>query len=208
LRKSSSHDPSRLRMSLRLLRPIGICIGCAAAAGTFISCAVPVGSPHAPQPYKSEVRRLAVPFFPDDSDKCGPVAIASILAYWGKPAQPRDLQEKVYLPAIHGSLPVDLLIAAKARGLDATSYRGSLSNIIAEIDAGHPLIALLDSGHWIFSQGHFVVITGYDALRGGVYVHSGPSADLFIPYERLVVPWNKTDRWTLRVIPANQGGAT
>lgn len=200
---------SRFGIILWLLRPSWIVIGCAAAVGTMISCAVPVGSPPAPPPYnKSEVRHLAVPFFPDDSDKCGPVALASILGYWGKSATLRDLQEEVYLPAIHGSLPLDLLTAAQARGLDATSYRGSLSNIIAEIDMGHPLIALLDSGHWIFSQGHFVVITGYDALREGVYVHSGTSADLFIPYESLLAPWNKTGRWTLLVIPPNHGGTT
>jgi hypothetical protein len=193
-------------MILRLLKPIWIVIGYTAAMGTMMSCAVPVGFPLAPLPYnKSDVQRLAVPFFSDDSDKCGPVALASILAYWGKSAPLRDLQEEVYLPAIRGSLPMDLLTAAKARGLDATSYRGSLSNIIDEINEGHPLIILLDSGHWIFSQGHFVVITGYDALRGGVYVHSGTSADVFIPYERLLTPWIKTDRWTLRVIPANQG---
>jgi len=180
-------------------------IGCAAAAGTIISCAGP-GAPDAPLPFKSEGRRLAVPFFPDDSDKCGPVAVASLLAYWGKPARPRELQEEIYLPTIRGSLPVDLLTAAKARGLDATSYRGSLSNIITEIDAGHPLIALLDSGHWVFSQGHFVVITGYDALREGVYIHSGMKAYSFMSYDRLVTTWNKTDRWTLRVTPQNQEG--
>jgi hypothetical protein len=47
-----------------------------------------------------------------------------------------------------------------------------------------------------------VVITGYEALRGGVYVYSRLSADVSIAYERLVVPWNKTDRcagmWTAR----------
>jgi ABC-type bacteriocin/lantibiotic exporter with double-glycine peptidase domain len=192
-------------MMLRLLRPYWIVIGFAAAVGTNMSCAVPVGSPPAPLSYQSEVHRLAVPFFPDDSDQCGPVTLASILAYWGTSAPLQDLQDEVYLPALHGSLPMDLVTAAQARGLDAMSYRGSLSNIMVEINKGHPLVALLDSGYWIFSKGHFVVITGYDALRGGVYVHSGTSADLFIPYERFLDPWNKTGRWTLRIIPAHDG---
>jgi len=193
-------------MELLLLRPLSIVILCTTFAGATISCAGPdrAGSP---LPYQSESRRLAVPFFPDNSDKCGPVAVASLLAYWGHPARPRELQEEVYLPTIRGSLPMDLLTAVKARGLDAISYRGSLNDIIAEIDDGHPLIALLDSGHWVFSQGHFVVITGYDALRRGVYVHSGTSAHSFIPYADLLATWNKTDRWTLRVIPHNQEGA-
>ena len=191
---------------MRLLGPIWILIGCSAAASTIIGCAGP-GALDASLPYNSEGRRLAVSFFADDSDQCGPVAVASLLAYWGHPARPRELQEEVYLPTIRGSLPMDLLTAVKARGLDATSYRGSLNNIIAEIDEGHPLIALLDSGHWVFSQGHFVVITGYDALRRGVYAHSGTSADSFIPYDDLLATWNKTDRWTLRVIPQHQEGA-
>ena len=194
-----------LRWLLRRLMDRSMLSLVAVASGMVIGCAVPGESLSPPVAPASQGVRLSVPFFPDDSDQCGPVALASILAYWGKPGHPGELQKEVYMPAIRGSLPLDLLTAAQARGLNATSYRGSLNSIIAEIDAGHPLIALLNSGRWMFSQGHFVVITGYDTKRGGVYVHSGMSADLFMPYEQLVAAWNKTDRWTLRLLPANQG---
>jgi ABC-type bacteriocin/lantibiotic exporter with double-glycine peptidase domain len=148
-----------------------------------------------------QTMHLSVPFLPDDSDHCGPVSLASVLLYWGDATSLEELTKEVYLGSIRGTLALDLLSAASARGFHTTSYRGDVDNIQAEIDAGHPLIVLLDPGFWIFSRGHFVVITGYDSRRGGVYVHSGTQPDLFISYERLFAGWNKTGRWTLRIIP-------
>ena len=69
------------------------------------------------------------------------------------------------------------------------------------MEAGRPLVALLDLGFAIFPQGHYVVVTGYDDERQGVYVHSSLEKDVFIPYERFLRGWDKTGRWTLLVMP-------
>ena len=144
---------------------------------------------------------VAVPFFPDDTDQCGPATLASVLTYWGITTDPATLKEEIYLPRLKGTLPLDLLLAAQARGLTADIYQGSLDNVKAELDAGHPLVALVNLGYAIFPQGHFVVITGYDDQRRGVYVHSGLERDQFLPYERFLQSWDKTGRWTLLIVP-------
>ncbi|TAL12219.1 MAG: peptidase C39 family protein [Nitrospirae bacterium] len=172
-------------------------LGCAGPTPAIRTANVPAQS-------DGERRHVAVPFFPDDTDQCGPAVLASVLTYWGFKTDPVALKEEIYLPKVKGTLPLDLLLAAQARGLRADIYQGSLNNIKAELDAGHPVVALLDLGYPIFPQGHFVVITGYDDARRGVYVHSGLARDLLLPYERFLQSWEKTGRWTLLVVPSEE----
>lgn len=144
---------------------------------------------------------IAVPFFPDDTDQCGPATLASVLTYWGLQTDPVALKKEIYLPRLKGTLPLDLLLAAQARGLNAEAYEGDLDNVKAELDVGHPLVVLLDLGFALFPQGHYVVVTGYDDELRGLYVHSSLERDVFLPYERFLRSWNKTGRWTLLVVP-------
>ena len=60
---------------------------------------------------------VAVPFFADDTDQCGPAVLASVLTYWGFRTDPVALKEEIYLPRLKGTLPLDLMLAAQARGL-------------------------------------------------------------------------------------------
>jgi len=100
-----------------------------------------------------------------------------------------------------GTLPIGLLLAAQARGLQTENSSGTLKNLKAEIDAHHPVVALLNLGWAVFPQGHYVVITGYDERQQGVYMHSGLSRDLFVPYTQFFINWEKTGRWMLRLQP-------
>lgn len=156
---------------------------------------------------ESRSSQLIVPFFADNSDQCGPAALASVLVYWGSIAPPEALRGEIYLRSIRGSLGLDLLMAAEKRGYEAISYRGSIPKVIEEIDAGHPMIALLNTGSWIFSKGHFVVITGYDSDRGGIYVHSGATSDQFVSFDAFLDAWKNTGFWTLRIVPNGAGAA-
>jgi hypothetical protein len=148
-----------------------------------------------------QVVRVVVPFFPDGTDQCGPATLASVLTYWGIPSEPAVLKSEMYRPQLGGTLPIDLLLAAQARGLQTESSSGTLKTLKAEIDAHHPVVALLNLGWAVFPQGHYVVITGYDERQQGVYMHSGLARDLFVPYAQFFSDWEKTGRWMLRVQP-------
>lgn len=150
-----------------------------------------------------KAHRLMVPFFPDDTDQCGPATLASVMTFWGVPTNPQLLKQQVYLPRLKGSLPIDLLLAAQAHGLHAESFRGSLESVKAELEAGYPIVAFLNLGYKFFPQGHYVVITGYDDARQGFYVHSGLDRDEFLPYPRFLRSWEKTGRWTLKILPSS-----
>jgi hypothetical protein len=122
------------------------------------------------------------------------------------------LKEDTYMRRLRGTLPIDLLLAAQARGLQAHGSSGTLETLQAELDAGHPIVALLNLGWTVFPQGHYVVVTGYDERRQGVYLHSGLARDVFVPYARYLTAWEKTGRWMLRVQPmkrhVNEYGVT
>ena len=155
-----------------------------------------------------QVVRVVVPFFPDGSDQCGPATLASVLTYWGIPSEPAVLKAEMYRPQLGGTLPIDLLLAAQARGLQTEVSSGTLERLKAELDAHHPVVALLNLGWVVFPQGHYVVITGYDEQQQGVYMHSGLARDLFVPYAQFFSDWEKTGRWMLRVQPMERYVAT
>lgn len=144
---------------------------------------------------------LGVPFYPDKTDQCGPSALASVLAFWGRPAEPRELKREIYVAKLGGSLPMDLLIAARARGLAAEMSSGSLSRLKEDLDAGRPVVAFVNLGWRFLPIGHFMVVTGYDEERRGVYAHSGLKKDAFLSYGKFMKQWDRTGRWALVVAP-------
>lgn len=156
------------------------------------------------EPTGSITRRvhLNVPFFPDDADQCGPATLASMLTYWGIPSDPRTLKDEIYLRRLRGTLPIDLLLAAQARGLQAEGAGGTLDRMKTELAADRPVVALLNLGWTFYPRGHYVVVTGFDEQQQGVYLHSGMARDVFVPYPVFLNNWEKTGRWMLQIRPA------
>jgi len=145
--------------------------------------------------------QLAIPFFPDHTDQCGPSALASVLDYWGKPETPESLRQDIYTAKLKGSLTIDLLLAAESRGLSAEILNASIARVRAELDAGHPLIAFVNAGYSFYPVGHYLVITGYDDRRQCLYAHSGMKRNQRISYSKFSRQWEKTDQWALLVQP-------
>lgn len=144
---------------------------------------------------------LNVPFFPDNTDQCGPSVLASVLWYWGKQAEPALLRRETYQAHLKGSLTVDLLLAAESRGLSAEILNASLPRVKSELDAGHPLIAFINTGYSFYPVGHYLVITGYDDSGQHIFAHSGMKRDMEISYKKFDRQWEATKRWTLLILP-------
>lgn len=172
----------------------------AAVAVATVGCAPTEPRVTAPPP----VMIAGVPFFPDDTDQCGPSALASVISFWGPPTTPDELRAELYIPDLGGTLPMDLAPAAEARGLAARVYDGALDDLKTQIDRGRPLVVYLDLGRWTIRKGHFAVALGYDDARGGVIAHSGTDEARFIPYDEFIKQWERTDRWTLLVEPTRR----
>jgi tetratricopeptide (TPR) repeat protein len=151
-----------------------------------------------------------VPFFPDNTDQCGPSSLASVLNFWGKTVTPDELRAEVYAPSLNGTLPMDLLPAVRNRGLVGQVVNGDFDVLKEELRGGRPVIAYLDFGTRKHPIGHYVVVLGFDEEQKGLYIHSGLNQEKFASYKRFDRGWKDTDRWMLiisstRAVPSNEG---
>ncbi len=168
-------------------------------AGLLTGCASAAGPTTAPPP---GAVRLDVPLFADRTDQCGPAALAGVLRFWGKEVVMAALKQEVYRASLKGSIGVDLLLAAQARGMSAQILEGGLAQAKRELDAGHPLVAFLNQGPSFLPVGHYLVVTGYDAARRVVYVNSGARKNVLMSEASFDRQWERTGRWALLMLPS------
>ena len=149
-----------------------------------------------------------VPFIAQADNYCGPASLAMVLRYWGEAIDQAEIGREVYLESVKGTLTLDLEFAARRRGYRAESFRGTLEQVKAEIDRGHPPIVFQDQGIGPLAFPHFFVVIGYDDTRGLIVAHSGVTENRLIAYREFLWTWGKRGNWTLRVLPRDPPGAT
>jgi len=184
----TSHSPRSVRLILGAL------------LGLFVAGCAGVRIKNSPR----EQQLLSVPFFPDNTDQCGPSALSSVLTFWGASIAPAELKKEIYLAHLKGSLPLDLLLSAENHGFKARLYSGGIEDVKSQLRKGEPLIAFINRGFDFYPIGHYVVVVGYDEERRGLYVHSGLKKNRFVSYKRFLRDWDKTERSTLLILPSER----
>ncbi len=156
---------------------------------------------------------LSVPFIAQQEAYCGPAALAMVLAAQagaGRAATPAleasvdALAQQMLLPGRGGSLQVELTVAARRQGQLAYVLDPGLPRLLAEVQAGRPVIALVNLAFDWWPRWHYVVVTGYDLAAGELLLHSGAEANQrwsLTTFERL---WARGDHWALLVLPPGQ----
>jgi len=148
---------------------------------------------------------LPVPFFPQEEYQCGPAALASILTYWGVPADPGAIAEAIYLPRLKGTLSLDLLLYAERQGLRATLLPPSPDALKTALRAGRPVIALLNVGLPLVPTWHYVVLVGYADGPRAFVAHDGRHRERVFSYDDFTWRWQASGRWALLVVPPPGG---
>jgi ABC-type bacteriocin/lantibiotic exporter with double-glycine peptidase domain len=140
-----------------------------------------------------------VPFYPQEKYQCGPASLAGILNFWGVTVLPEEIASEIYSRSARGTVTLDTVLYSEKKGLKASPYEGSFEDIKKKIDAGHPLIVMVDEGFWIYQKEHFMVVLGY--YEKGVIVNSGKNQYEFIPLSDFLKSWGRTGHWTLLITP-------
>jgi ABC-type bacteriocin/lantibiotic exporter with double-glycine peptidase domain len=170
-------------------------------AGLAAGCA-PALRPSSPPPLDElGVLRLDVPVFPDRADQCGPAALAGVLEYWGSTVTVTAIKKEINRASLKDSPLADLMLTAQDHGMSARLLDGGLAQVKKELDAGHPVVAFVDRSVLI-PAGHYLVVTGYDARRNGVYVNTDARKNAFMTEENFEKQWERTDRWALLILPS------
>jgi len=142
---------------------------------------------------------LSVPFHPQEGFQCGPASLAGVLNHWNINVSPEEIASEIYSKSAKGTLNIDMVLYAEKRGLKARQYRGNLEDIKSKIDAGYPLIVLVDKGFLVYQKNHFMVVIGYQ--EEGLLANSGREQHKFIPVKDFLRSWERTKFWTLWITP-------
>jgi len=138
-----------------------------------------------------------VPFYPQETYQCGPASLAGVLNYWRIPGKPDDIAKDIFSENARGTLSIDMVMYAQKKGLFAFQYKGSLEDLKKNIDAGYPLIVLVDYGISFYQANHFMVVVGYNV--NGLIVNSGKASNIFMPNKDFLKVWKRADYWTLLI---------
>ena len=132
---------------------------------------------------------LDVPFYPQHREgHCGATALRMVLTYHGLPADDGEIVEQVHLPALKGTIPELLAEAATGAGLEARVVRGDVARLESWLRQGLPPIILLSASAET-SRGHFVVVTGIDADRSWIRLHTGTRRNHWMSTQEFEERW-------------------
>lgn len=162
------------------------------------------------QPVAADARPVelsGVPFFaPTEAAQarhCGPLALASVLVDAGLAGDPVALADAAYLPARGGSLQIELSAAARRSGALAIPLPGTLAALIAELDAGRPVLVLQNLGlgwpdRWL-ARWHYAVLIGHDRRARTFTLRSGDELRQVLPWETFELTWARAGHWAVAV---------
>jgi hypothetical protein len=191
--------------------PLRVLAGRAArAAGALILWALAgCATPHTDRlldagaglPPRAEV--TGVPFFPQEEYYCGPAALAMALSWSGLPVTQEEVAAQVYTPGREGTLQSDVVAAARRNGRLAVPVAG-LSELAAELAAGHPVVVFQNLGLGWFPVWHYAVAVGYDLSSRDMILRSGLEPRRVTPLRTFERTWARGDHWALVVLPPDE----
>ena len=157
------------------------------------------GLPATFSPPVGAARLANVPFFPQLDYQCGPASLAGVLNYYGKRITPEEVAQAIFRENIRGTVTLDMVLYAREQGFSARWFKGTVGEIVETINAGSPLVVMVDYGFSVVSRNHYMVVVGYDSE--GIVANSGTSRETHISWSDFLPTWEKANRWTLRIEP-------
>ena len=148
-----------------------------------------------------QVELTRTPFHPQEDYQCGPAALATVLGASGIEVAPDTLTDQVYVPARKGSLQIEMLAAARRNGAVPFVIADRLDALFAELEAGNPVLVLLNLGLSWAPSWHYAVVIGYDLDSAEVFLRSGTMLRQVMPVDTFMHTWNRSERWAFVALP-------
>ena len=148
-----------------------------------------------------------VPFYPQENRQCGPASLAMALRYSGLDVTPEQLSPMVYTPGRQGSMPQDMIGAAR-RHNRLVYPLNTLESILQEVAVGRPVIVLQKLGLPGFSSWHYAVVIGYDLEVGHMILRSGDAFRVEMSFGKFKEVWKPWDKWAIITLLPDELPAT
>lgn len=148
------------------------------------------------------------PFFPQTNYQCGPAALATVLASHGIDVSPDELTERLYVPALRGSLPQEITAAARDYGMLAYPLQPSLEALLTEVAHGNPVLVFQNRGLRWLPQWHYAVVIGYRLDGDEIILRSGTTRRWRTTLSTFERTWARGHYWAQVIVPAGEVPAT
>ena len=149
-----------------------------------------------------------VPFFAQERYQCGPAALATVLVYGGVDTSPEILVPQVYIPERKGSFQAELMAATRSAERFPYELVGGLDAMLAEIDAGNPVLVMQNLGLSWLPKWHYAVVIGYDPVSDEILLRSGTEPRHKESTRRFLYSWQRADYWAMVILRPGQLPAT
>lgn len=149
-----------------------------------------------------------VPFFKQKSNYCGPASLATVLNYYAVGVTPDDLVSQVYVPEKQGALQIEMTAAVRQFGLLAYPVKPSLIDILAEINAGNPVLVMQNLGLDWTPFWHYAVVVGYDIEARQFILRSGDKKRRLTDFRAFENTWKRSNYWGLVINRPDQVNVT
>ena len=143
----------------------------------------------------------SVPFYPQTQYQCGPAALATVMQYRGVDVGPDDLVDKVYIPEKQGSLQIEMVAATREQGLVPYVIEPELTAILAQIEAGHPVLVMQNLAYSWMPYWHYAVVVGFDVTNNELILRSGETKRWQTSFAAFERTWARSEYWGLVIVP-------
>jgi tetratricopeptide (TPR) repeat protein len=159
---------------------------------------------HIPPPFAKPTELSRTPFFAQKAYQCGPAALATVMVAQGVDVTPDELKTEVYLPARKGSLQIEMIAATRRHELLPYILRPQMSEVLAEINAGRPVLVLQNEGVSWYPQWHYAVIIGYNLQDEKLILRSGTIKRYVMRMTTFERTWQRSQSWAMVVLKPGQ----
>lgn len=153
-----------------------------------------------PESWEPRVELNETPFYPQLEHHCGPAALTTVLEASGAATTYDEVADRIYIPDLQGSLQIELLAATRSFGRIPFRVPGELRPLLAEVEAGRPVLILQNLRIPGQPAWHYAVVIGYDRERAEILMRSGDDPLQATPTRRWMRQWDWASRWAIVVL--------
>ena len=156
------------------------------------------------RPIAEDVELVRVPFVSQETDQCGPAALAMVLSDSSVTVDVEDLRKRVHIPDRKGSLQLELIAAVRQAQRIAYPLEARPNELIPHLLDGRPVIVLQNLGARWLPVWHYEVVVGYQSGSDTFVLRSGNTPRRLMGRREFLRRWSASDYWGLVVVKPDE----